>query len=127
MPIFRKPADGFSIRNEAISQDTTSNLQDNCVVGLCTGLFAATAITSAPSLPALIPIAVQMVLVAFRTGLYVTGMAEQLESVEDVPQSWSHVVPDISEERATEALADFQAMEASATFTSVLRPKLTFG
>lgn len=53
-----------------------------------------------------------MVLVAFRTGLYVTGMAEQLESVEEVPESWSYVVPEISEFGAKEALADFQATEA---------------
>ena len=119
MQIFENLLTGFFIRNEAISQDTSSRPQDNCVVGLCAGLFAAIAITSAPSLPALIPIAVQMVLVAFRTGLYVTSMAEQLENVEDVPQSWSYAVPDISEERATEALTDFHSMEASATFASV--------
>jgi hypothetical protein len=84
-------------RNEATSQDGTGRPQDSCLIGLCTGLFAATAITSAPSLPALIPIAVQMVLVAFRAGQYVTGMAEQLEGVDDVSESWSYVVPEVSE------------------------------
>jgi hypothetical protein len=54
-----------------------------------------------------------MVLVAFRTGLYVTGMAEQLENVGDMQKSWSYVVPETSEGRAKEALAEFQASEAS--------------
>jgi Starter unit:ACP transacylase in aflatoxin biosynthesis len=59
-----------------------------------------------------------VVLIAFRTGLYVTGMAEQLENVEDTPKSWSYVVPEISEGRANEALAEFEASEASGGCTS---------
>ena len=54
-----------------------------------------------------------MVLVAFRTGLYITGMAEQLENLEDMTKSWSHVVVEISEARAKEALAEFQTSAAS--------------
>ena len=100
------------LRNEASLQDEISRSQESCLVGLCTGLLAATAITTAPSLSALIPIAVQMVLVAFRVGLYVSGMAEQLESTDNISKSWSYVVPDISESRALEALANFEASQA---------------
>jgi hypothetical protein len=107
-----------SFRNEATSQDGSSRPQDTCLVGLCTGLYAAIAISSAPSLSALIPIAVQMVLVAFRAGLYVTGMAEQLERVDDVPKSWSYVVPEISESRAQEALTSFQESQARASYST---------
>jgi hypothetical protein len=54
-----------------------------------------------------------MVLIAFRTGLYVTCMAEQLENVEDATMSWTYVVPDIPESRAREALAGFQESQVS--------------
>jgi hypothetical protein len=40
-------------------------------------------------------------------------MAEQLENVEDIPKSWTHVVAEISEARAKEALAEFQTSVAS--------------
>jgi hypothetical protein len=82
-------------------------------VGFCTGLFAATAITSAPSLHALIPIAVQTVLVAFRTGLCVDAMAKQLQTVGDEQESWTYVMPELTELRANELLAEFQATEVS--------------
>jgi hypothetical protein len=47
-------------------------------------------------------------------------MAEQLESVDEEPESWSFVVPEISESRAKEALADFHASEASVNRMSYL-------
>ena len=58
-----------------------------------------------------------MVLIAFRSGLYVSGMAEQLESGEDLTTSWTYVVPGISESRAREALVDFQKSEVSVRST----------
>jgi hypothetical protein len=78
-------------------------------VGLCTGVFAATAITSAPTLSALLPVAVEMVLVAFRTGLYISKMAEVLENVTDECESWTYLVPDASEARTKEILEEFHA------------------
>jgi hypothetical protein len=51
--------------------------------------------------------AVDMVLVAFRAGFYVAGMAEKLESTSETSESWTHVYPEVSEARAKELLADF--------------------
>jgi hypothetical protein len=48
-----------------------------------------------------------MVLVAFRAGFYVAGMAEKLESTSETSESWTHVYPEVSEARARELLADF--------------------
>lgn len=76
-------------------------------MALCTGVFAATAITSAPTLSALVPIAVEMVLVAFRTGCYVSKMAEILDSATDESESWTYLVPDTSESKMREILENF--------------------
>jgi hypothetical protein len=82
--------------------------EDTYLVGLCTGIFAATAITSASNLSALIPIAVEMVLVAFRAGLYIDKMAGILENTE-ARESWTYLVPETSESKAREILAEFHA------------------
>jgi hypothetical protein len=55
----------------------------------------------------LIPIAVEMVLVAFRVGLYVNTMAENIESMGEIAQSWTYVIPEIDEARAGEILTKF--------------------
>ena len=76
-------------------------------MGLCTGVFAATAITSAPSLSALVPIAVEMVLVAFRAGLYISKIADILENVTDESESWTYLVSETSEAKVREILTEF--------------------
>lgn len=80
---------------------------DTCLVGLCTGLFAATAIASSPSLSELVPIAVQVVLIAFRTGRYVATLADRLQKDSELSESWSYVVPGIGESDATSILNVF--------------------
>ncbi|KAL8698484.1 MAG: hypothetical protein Q9224_001830 [Gallowayella concinna] len=82
---------------------------DVVVVGLCTGLFAGAAIASAPVLPALIPLAVEAVLAAFRVGTYVHRTALQLDLAETSSNanSWSSVVGGTTEEEAHTALGKF--------------------
>lgn len=89
--------------------------ENTYLVGLCTGIFAATAITSAPNLSALIPIAVEMVLVAFRAGLYIDKMAGILENTE-ARESWTYLVPETSESRAREILAEFHASNVTPDY-----------
>ena len=86
---------------------------ETCVVGLCTGLFAATAIASAPSLSGLVPIAVQVVLMAFRTGVYVAALADRLDKNCRAAESWTYVVPGASEATATAALSEFHTSDVS--------------
>lgn len=95
------------IEREESAQDGDISSQDSCLVGLCTGLLAATAIASSCSVSNLIPIAVEMVLVAFRTGLCVTRMAESIENPGESSDSWTFVVPELGEERATLILEEF--------------------
>ncbi|KAG9246027.1 BcPKS12, polyketide synthase [Calycina marina] len=80
---------------------------NNCLVGLCTGLLAATAIASAPTLSTLIPIATEIVLVAFRLGGYIAGIADRLDAVNGSSESWTYVVPEVNEESASTIIRAF--------------------
>lgn len=75
--------------------------------GLCLGMFAAAAITSTPTLSTLVPVAVQVVLMAFRTGHYVATMAERLSPPTESSQSWTHVLPGVDTQQAQAALDKF--------------------
>ncbi|KAK3373299.1 hypothetical protein B0T24DRAFT_702860 [Lasiosphaeria ovina] len=77
------------------------------LVGLCSGLFAASAIASTPSLSALVPVAVQVVLMAFRTGSHVQTLAERLSPAFDQSDSWTYIFPGLKEEDASAALSSF--------------------
>lgn len=81
---------------EKVPEDITQPMETNAV-GLCAGLFAATAVASAPSLSALVPIAVQVVLMAFRTGAHVSDTADRLYQTGDTAESWTFVVPSVGE------------------------------
>lgn len=65
--------------------------KDAQILGVCTGLLAASAVASCSSLASLIPLAVETVTIAFRTGALVAANSDSLEkcSTED---SWSTVV-----------------------------------
>lgn len=52
-------------------------------MGLGIGLLAAAAIALSPSVPSLIPLGVEVVLIAFRTGLHVGTVANRLELQRD--------------------------------------------
>ncbi|KAI0881801.1 polyketide synthase [Annulohypoxylon maeteangense] len=79
--------------------------------GLCTGLFAATAIASSPSLSTLLPVAVQTVLMAFRTGCHVASLAERLSPSTGKSESWTYVLPAAQEAEAKSLLAEFHKEE----------------
>lgn len=86
-------------------------------VGLCTGLFAAAAVSISPSLSTLVTIGAEFVCMAFRAGLCVAGLADRLyESTS--PESWTYILPQITEDEAETILSDFNAKNAC---TSELR------
>lgn len=103
---------GAHSRAEKMHEDSTRP-SETCLIGLCTGLFAATAIASSPSLSGLVPIAVQMVLMAFRTGAYVTALADRLHKNSEGSSSWTYVLPGISEVAATSIISDFHKVNVS--------------
>ncbi|KAM3072173.1 hypothetical protein ACMFMG_008629 [Clarireedia jacksonii] len=83
------------------------NPPETCLVGLCTGLFAAAAVASSSSLSQLIPIAVQVVLMAFRTGAHVAALANRLSSRSESSERWTYVVPGALESDVKSILNDF--------------------
>lgn len=80
---------------------------ETCLVGLCTGLFAAAAIASSPSISQLIPIAIQVVLMAFRTGAHVAALANRLNHESELPESWTYVVSATHDKEVNSALDEF--------------------
>jgi hypothetical protein len=98
----------FTSHAEKNYEDVTRHDQ-TFLVGLCSGLFAATAIASTPSLSTLVPVAVQVVLMSFRTGSYVHSLAERLSPASGKSESWTHIYPELSESAAAAGLAEFHS------------------
>ncbi|KAH6697033.1 conidial yellow pigment biosynthesis polyketide synthase [Plectosphaerella plurivora] len=96
-------------RTEKEPQDVTAHEQ-SYLLGLCTGLFAACAVASTPSVSTLIPLAVQVVLMAFRAGSHVASMAERL-SPSSSNESWNHLFAGLQESAAIEALESFHTSQ----------------
>jgi len=89
-----RPAEAFSASNTRI-------------LGLCTGLLAAAAVASARSLTDLIPLAVEAVRIAFRTGALVSTTSEALGQTNQARESWSYIVTNITEAAAKTAIDEF--------------------
>ena len=77
------------------------------VVGICTGSIAAAAVACANSLLELIPLAVESVRVAFRTGLHVSTTAQALEQAVQANGTWSEVVTGVGGDEIKIALDGF--------------------
>ncbi|RDW58256.1 hypothetical protein BP6252_13667 [Coleophoma cylindrospora] len=70
------------------------------VVGLCTGALAAAAISCSHSMLDLVPLAVDAVVVAFRTGTQVSEVAHRVAGRPAAGQSWSMIVAGASSDAA---------------------------
>jgi hypothetical protein len=82
-------------------------LANTRIVGLCTGLLAASVVASARSLSELLPLATEAVRIAFRAGTCVGAAKDALENATNAKDSWSTIVTGISEKDAKSALATF--------------------
>ncbi|KAH8804520.1 putative polyketide synthase [Xylogone sp. PMI_703] len=82
---------------------------DTVLVGLCTGLLASAAVSASKSLVDLIPIALNIVRVAFRIGVKVNSAAQRLATVHEIKgnQSWSRLVVGIQKEAVIEEVNQF--------------------
>ncbi|KAK3903957.1 conidial yellow pigment biosynthesis polyketide synthase [Staphylotrichum tortipilum] len=87
------------------------------VVGLCSGLWAAAAVSIAPSLPDLVHIGTQTVLLAFKTGTYVHSIAQRLEPATNESRSWTQLLAGISHEEVVEKLDAYHTAEAKPAAT----------
>ncbi len=113
MPALLTSPSAFEERRPAYIQPNT----DARLVGLCTGLIAATAVASSDSLTALVPLAVEAVRIAFRTGAHVGRVAEQIQC-EGKAQSWSTIVA--ADEKSAQAALDAFHQEKGTSPTSRL-------
>ena len=98
--------------------DSTSSIFENTplnypkpansrILGICTGVLAAVAVASCDSLTSLIPLAVEIVRIAFRVGHCVARMADMLEQGPNAQLSWSTVVLGVGGSMATTAIETF--------------------
>lgn len=104
-------------RAEKVPEDATTSTE-TCLVGLCTGLFAAAAVACSPSLSALVHIAVQVTIMAFRTGSYVAALGDKLSDTSDNAEPWTYVVPGVTEALATSTLRNFHEAKVGTHLTS---------
>lgn len=83
------------------------------IVGFCTGLLSATAISSTPTVSTLIPLAIQTVLVAFRTGLYIDSLSNRLYPPSKKSEPWTMIFPGVGEEDVKNAISKFHLSNVS--------------
>lgn len=62
-------------------------------VGLCVGQLSAIAVSQARSLVELIPLAVESVRIAFRTGMTATTIRDELEQQSSPTETWAMTLP----------------------------------
>lgn len=83
------------------------------IIGLCTGLLPAAAVSSFSSSTSCIPLAVETVRIAFRLGLHVATVADRLRVKSHKEESWSVLVSGITEVAAKYAVKDFNDQTVS--------------
>ena len=83
--------------------------ENSYLVGLCTGSFAAAAISTSQTLFDLVPVAIEAVLLAFRTGLRSLELRDDIEKpMSRITPSWS-VIVNYQEAQAVGMIEDFSA------------------
>ena len=77
--------------------DPWHHFADNsCFLGVCTGALAAAAVSCSRSVLELLPLAVDAVTVAFRTGMQVVDVAQRIGPSDAPDQSWSIIIPGLA-------------------------------
>ena len=90
------------------------------LVGLCTGLLAATAVSASQSALDLVANALKVVRVAFRIGVKVNEVAQRLSTVHDSQQSWSRLVVGVQKEASIAEVAQFNERKVRGLTISIL-------
>ena len=82
---------------------------ETVLVGLCTGLLAATAVSASHSILDLIANALKVVRVAFRIGVKVNDAAQRLSTTQDIQvnRSWSRLVVGVQKEASISEVTQF--------------------
>ncbi|KAL9101302.1 MAG: hypothetical protein Q9163_003414 [Psora crenata] len=110
------------IRDHGDGSRPYPNPSETAVLGLCTGSFAAAAISTSTSVFELLPVAVETVLIAFRTGLRSIEVRDDIErGSETASPVWS-VIVGMHEDQALKELSTFSAAKG---YPSSSRPYLS--
>ena len=88
--------------------------QSHNVLGMCTGQLAACAVASASTAGELVDVAVEVVIIAFRTGLHVTKTRDLLENGSDRNQNWCCIVPKLQVDLAASRIEKFSHSAVSS-------------
>lgn len=91
---------------------------DTVLVGLCTGLLAAAAVSASQSTLDLVDNALNIVRVAFRIGFRVSDAAQRLST--EVNQRWSRLVLDVQKETSIAEIRQFNARKVRKFSASLL-------
>lgn len=97
---------------------------DSHVIGLCTGLLAAAAVSSSRTVGELIPVAIEVVVTALRLGLCALKVRDLVGQYEAQSQSWSAVISGLHEDQALVAIREFSKRKVS--LASLLRQKAAY-
>ncbi|KAM3073539.1 hypothetical protein ACMFMG_004567 [Clarireedia jacksonii] len=81
--------------------------QSHIMLGLCTGQLAACTVASASNINELVNLAVDAVVIAFRTGLQVTRTRELLENGPEKNKEWAYIVPKLQVDLAASRIEQF--------------------
>ncbi|KAL6720646.1 hypothetical protein ACLMJK_002571 [Lecanora helva] len=105
-------ADGDSYANGF--RGSASQEPSTFVLGLSTGLLAAAAVALSPAVSTLVPLAVEVVLIAFRLGLHIERTKRNLENATgSTSTNWAYEILGRSEHEAQAALDTFHQQNVS--------------
>ena len=90
------------------------------LVGLCTGLLAAAAVSASQSLIDLVANALAIVKLAFRTGVKVNDAAQRLSQDVEVNQSWARLVVGAQKEASIAEIKRFNEVKVRDLMTTIL-------
>jgi len=108
---------GAFIRQHGTSGREYPSSSNSYLLGICTGALSAIAISCCRTLSQLLPVAVEAVRIAFRTGLCASILGNQIEPISNA--SWSLILPGMKAEAVEIILRDFSA---SKNLPPVSRP-----
>lgn len=104
---------------ESYPEDAYAAPDETLLGGLGIGLLASSAISLAPSLEDLPMSGAEAIRIAFRLGVRVSEVSQNLEPMDeedDSPDSWAYVVHDIDPEEAQKELDERQAKDVSCVY-----------
>ncbi|KAL8639261.1 MAG: hypothetical protein Q9228_003690 [Teloschistes exilis] len=82
------------------------NTDNDRILGVCTGALTAAAVSCSRNTLDLVPLGIEALIVAFRTGVHVSAAANRIEPLQDSDQIWSIVVAGPAAAQAVEAFRE---------------------